>query len=78
MANCPVVSARIINNSPNAKATVPTAVGEKSRLVHAARFLHQISKCTAASVRHADATMDQMMVTQFMEGGGKWPVASGQ
>ncbi len=35
-------------------------------MVHAVRFLHQISKCIAASVRHADATMDQMIVTQLM------------
>jgi hypothetical protein len=28
--------------------------------------LYQISKCIAASMRHADAIMDQMMVTQLM------------
>ncbi len=35
-------------------------------IAHAVRFLHQTSKCTTPSVRHADATMDQMMVTQLM------------
>ena len=64
--NCPGVSARIIHNSQHAMAAVATAVREKSRLAHAVRFLHQTSKFTAASVRHADATMDQMMVTQLM------------
>jgi len=33
---------------------------------HAVRFLHHTSRLTAASVRHADATMDQMMVTQLI------------
>jgi hypothetical protein len=55
---------------------VPTAVREKSRLAHSVRFLHHTSRFTAASVRHADATMDQMMVTQLMEcgkmGEGRW------
>jgi hypothetical protein len=30
------------------------------------RFLPQISRCITASVRHAAATMDQMIVTQLM------------
>ena len=66
MLNSRVVSARINNNSHPAKAAVAAAVRAKSRLVHAVRFLHQISKCIAASVRHADATMDQMIVIQLM------------
>jgi hypothetical protein len=52
----------------------PTAVSEKSRLAHAVRFLHHTSRFTAASVRHADATMDQMTVTLLMAG----PVAGGE
>ncbi len=47
-------------------AAVATAVREKSRLAHAVRCLHQTSRCIAASVRHAVATMDQMTVTQLM------------
>ena len=65
-AELPGVSARIIHNSQPAMAAVATAVRAKSRLAHAVRFLHQTSKYIAASVRHADATMDQMMVTQLM------------
>jgi len=57
------VSARIIQYSQPARAAVANADREKSRLAHAARFMDQISKCIAASVRHADATMDQMIVT---------------
>ena len=40
------------------------AVRERARI--RACFLHQTSKCISASVRHADATMDQMMVTQLI------------
>jgi len=65
--NSPGVSARIIQTSHPAKTAVDAAVREKSRLAHAVRCLHQTSKCIAASVRHAEATMDQMMVTQLME-----------
>ena len=62
-----------------AQAPVRAAVREKSRLAHAVRCLHHTSKYTAASVRHADAIMDQMMVTQLMKCGksGEWRVASG-
>ena len=65
--NPPGVSARIIQNSHPAKTAVATAVREKSKLAQAVRCLHHTSKYTAASVRHADAIMDQMMVTQLME-----------
>ena len=61
-----IINIASIHNSHPATAAVATAVREKSRLAHAVRFLHQISKCIAASVRHADATMDQMTVTQLM------------
>jgi hypothetical protein len=47
-------------------AAVATAVTAKSRLAQAVRFLPQIRKCIAASVRHADAIMDQTIVTQLM------------
>ena len=47
-------------------ADVAVAVSAMSRLAHAVRFLSQTSICIAARVRHADAIMDQMMVTQFM------------
>jgi hypothetical protein len=66
VANCAGVSARIIQNSQPAVPAVANIDREKSRLFHDARFLHQIRKCIAASVKHADATMDQMMVTQLM------------
>jgi hypothetical protein len=62
VANSAGVSARIINNSQNAKAVVDVAVREKSRLAQAVRFLHQTRKLIPASVRHADALMDQMIV----------------
>jgi hypothetical protein len=65
--NSPGVSARIFQNSQNAKPAVATAVRAKSRSAQAVRFLHQTGKCIAAIVRHADATMDQMRVTQLME-----------
>jgi hypothetical protein len=39
---------------------------KRADLAHAVRIKHQTSKCITASVRHADATMDQMMVTQLI------------
>ncbi len=41
-------------------------VWERSRLDQVERFRHQTRKWIAASVRHAAATMDQMIVTQLM------------
>lgn len=40
---------------------------EKSRLAHAVRFLHQTSRCSTPSVRHAEADIDQAMVIQLIE-----------
>ena len=39
----------------------------KSRAGPRVRFRHQTGQGIAASVRHADAIMDQMMATQLME-----------
>jgi hypothetical protein len=46
---------------------VEVAVREKNRLAQAVRFLHQTRKLIPASVRHADAFMDQIMVTQLIK-----------
>ena len=59
------VSARIKASSTIANAPVPTAVSAKNRLAHTSRFRTQMKPCTSASVKHAAATMDQMMVTQL-------------
>ena len=59
---------RIIHNSQAAKAAVETAVNANARFAQAFRCRHQISTCNKASVRHADAVMDQMTVTQLMRG----------
>jgi hypothetical protein len=48
-------------------AAVAAAVSAMSILAHAVRFLSQTSRCIAARVRQADAIMDQMMVTKFMD-----------
>jgi hypothetical protein len=41
---------------------VDEAVSEKSTLAQAVRFLHQTKKFIPASVKQADALMDQMIV----------------
>ena len=65
--NCPVVAARIRYNSPNARAVVAAAAREKSKWDHSVCWRHQTSKCINASVRHAEAVMDQMTVTQLIQ-----------
>jgi len=47
-------------------AAVAAAIRANSKSAHAARFLLQIARWIAASVRHADATIDQMTVTQLI------------
>jgi hypothetical protein len=42
------------------------AAREKNRWAHFVRLWHHTSKCAAASVKHAAATMDQMTVTQLI------------
>ncbi len=60
------VSAPIIRNSHPVKIAVAIAIRAKSRLVRAPGRRHQTRKCTRASVRQADAIIDQTMVTQFI------------
>ena len=45
---------------------LPAASTTTTVVTRALRFRQQTSKWTAASVRHAEAVMDQMMVTQLM------------
>ena len=47
---------------------LPT-VNENAKLADAVPCLHQTSKCITVRMRHADATVDQMMATQLMECG---------
>jgi len=51
-------------NCKRSSTTCTVAARAKAALAQAVCFVHQTSKCTAASVRHAEAVMDQMMVTQ--------------
>jgi hypothetical protein len=44
----------------------PTAVRGKSRFSQSVRFLFQTNKVIAAIVRHAETTMAQMIVIQFI------------
>ena len=60
------VSAIIADSSQNARPAVPAALTEMSRLAKDVRFRNQTSKFIAARVRHADAIMDQIMVTKFI------------
>jgi hypothetical protein len=46
------------------------AAKENRRWAEAARCFHQTTKCIAAIVRHADAIMDQTIVTQLICGEG--------
>ena len=55
-----------VRSGSRAVHAVPTPPGENSRLGYAVYCFHQASKCIAAIVRHAGATMDQMIVTQLM------------
>jgi len=64
--NAAGVSVPIIRNSHPAKIAVAIAIRAKSRLARASVRRHQTRTCTRASVRQADAIIDQMMVTQFM------------
>ena len=66
VANSTGVTARIIHNSQNVQAAVPVASREKIRLAQAARCLHQTRKLIPASVRQADALMDQMIVIRLI------------
>jgi hypothetical protein len=53
-------------NTSTGKMALPP-VNENVRLADAVPGLHQTSKCIPASVRNADAIVDQMKVTQVME-----------
>jgi hypothetical protein len=57
---------RIIHSSHPAYAAVATEASENSRFAHAVRLLNQTNRWIAASVRDADAAIDQMTVTQLM------------
>jgi hypothetical protein len=62
----PDVADRIIHNSQTANAAAATAVKANARFAHAFLCRHQIRTCNEARVRHAEAVMDQMTVTQLM------------
>ena len=66
MPNCAGVCARIIQTSIPAVTAVASASWENRRLAQAERLFHHTSTCTAASVRHADASIDQITVIQLI------------
>jgi hypothetical protein len=66
VAKCPAVPDRMIQTSHPAMAAVAVAMSEKARRAQAVRFLNQMIKLIAASVRHAEAIPDQMTVTRLM------------
>jgi len=65
-ANSAGVSARIIRNSHHAKAAVPIARRENRTFAQALRSRHQTRTLIAASVRHAEALIDQMIVMRLI------------
>ena len=61
------------------EAATPVEVKANTRSAQPVRRCHQTRKWIAASVRQADAVMDQMMVTQLMEAAsGQQPVPKNQ
>jgi len=56
---------RIIHGSHPANAAVPAEDSANGRWAHAERLLDQTSRCIPASVRDADAAIDQTTVTQL-------------
>src|SRR6202142_30168 len=54
-------------SSNPARAAVAMANAANRRLAQASRCLYQTKPCISASVRHAEAVMDQMTVTQLIE-----------
>lgn len=59
-------SPRERTSSQKASAAVAAARIEKNKLGQATRSFTHTGKCTAVSMRHADPTMAQTMVTQLM------------